>query len=429
MTGTEMFGITLFDQDQYMTWASRSPEERFKMYLATEENRTSAISWTGIYKPDPKKVNSALNEPLTKALDGLQHQAAQSGHLPMCVIINASQHPDEKDIIQTILSTTSNYDAQGCLKQRIFGVSIGGSGKTSANPYFLHYLSSISRGKTVQIADWRTARRELNGLLSEMESPLVKDLKLNIGFNNKQSKFIAPQMMHPYPIPDLYEGHPVLLKITLPNDGQYEIESIHVNGNGMGNSLTEYTIPVTFGQDDMKSDESFPMELALAESHLNHLHGNIWVNNDGFDNDVNDRYLNEANAISDVTGIPSPTRALQSVQERVDLEQNEDSAGGDHTSSHHRKRSTLSLPPRTGRGSRRKKNVSNKAKAGAIGAGAMLGSVAVVSVFNPFEDVVFGAPNEAMGEDCCNDCCCICCGDNQGMDGDCDECCEHCTIM
>ena len=95
-----------------------------------------------------------------------------------------------------------------------------------------------------------------------------------------------------------------------------------------------------------------------------------------------------------------------------------------------RDKSSLALPPRTGRGARRRKEVSGKKKAAAVGVAAMLGSVAVVAVFNPFggdNDSIFG---EIAGGDAPPCCCGGGGGDAEGdCEADCDECCDSCTIL
>jgi len=436
MGDSEMFSITLFDAAHHITWAAANPDAPLQLHPATKEKRSSALEWLGVYKPDKNKLDSALEEPLLSCLSALQRNAQSTGHLPICVLLNASRYDHEKRMVQHILENTANYDAQGFLLQRIFGVSIG----AGANPYFLHYLSSMSRGKSVHLTDPFTVKEELDGLLSELEAPLCRDLTVTIGFRNKHSTFNVHEMVHPHPIPDLYKDHAVLLKVTLPDDKAFQIESIQLkgyvlHGNGMLNSLD---IPVpTVDHDNMSLNDAFPMELALAQSHLNHLHSEIWLNMDlvgGSESESTSNLLMRANAISDETGIGSPTRVLQSVQEAVFPEESEDSLYGDlaETVSLKRDPSGLSLPPRTGRGARRRKQVSNKQKAAALGIGAMLGSVAVVSVLNPFggEESIFGEVEFTHGAGAC---CCFCagagCADQEG-DCDCGECCDAiCVIL
>ena len=115
MSETEMFGITLYDSGQYITWASDSREAPFQLYPATPDRKSSAIEWLGFYRPDRDKLNSSLQEPLFKVLNALLQYQNQ---LPICAIVNASNHEEQKHIIQGILGTDANYDSQGFMKQR-----------------------------------------------------------------------------------------------------------------------------------------------------------------------------------------------------------------------------------------------------------------------------------------------------------------------
>ena len=115
MSEMEMFGITLYDSGQYITWASTSQEAPLQLYPATQDRKSSAIEWLGVYKPDRDKLNSSLQEPLFKVLNALLQYP---NHLPMCAIVNASSHEEQKQIVEGILGTDANYDSQGFMKQR-----------------------------------------------------------------------------------------------------------------------------------------------------------------------------------------------------------------------------------------------------------------------------------------------------------------------
>merc|ERR1712113_429809 len=58
-----------------------------------------------------------------------------------------------------------------------------------------------------------------------------------------------------------------------------------------------------------------------------------------------------------------------------------------------------------------------------MGAGVLLGSVAVVSVLNPFEGVVFGAPT---GDNVDGGCCCTCCCTDSSGGSGCQSCLARC---
>ena len=305
-------------------------------------------------------------------------------------------------------------------------MSIGGG----SNPYFFHYLSSISRGKSVHLVNPDTVTSEIDGLLSVIDSPFCKDLTVKIAFKNHQSKFEAHEMVHPHPISDLYKDHAVLLKVTVPKGNSYQMQSIEVKGTVLyEDGLRSIEIPVTNNQDDMELNESFAMDLALAESRLNHLHSNIWLMDDLSGNNTNpnvEKWRKLANEISDETGISSPTRSLQSSQEALNLVDNAQSEAGNQNSSLKPNESLLTLPPRTGCGHRRKKEVSNKKKGAAVTVAATMGSVAVVDD-NPFggDDSIFGVIGET------SEVYCGCCVYDRATDIQCDDdnCCTLCFMI
>ena len=338
LTESDTFGITLFDENLYMTWGTTSLEAGpSQLYPATADRKTSMIDWLSVYRPDRNKPDSLLDEPLCKALKALCHETRhKSSHIPICVLLNASHHPEEKQTIRRILEDKYLYDTMdtsNSLKPRIFGVSLGGG----SNPQITTYLSSVSRGKSIHILDPNHVKSELVGFLSEIDSPICRDLTVDIRFKNAKSEFIANEMLFPYPVPDRYADHPAFLKVTIPNDESHQIQEIQMNGMVIGEngSMSLIDIPVTMDDENGGTgntyDDSFDMTLYHSSELIDCLHSHIWYmnyNSGAMDNAIemsvnaqNDAVIalcEKANDICDETNLCSPTRLMQSVQETLD---------------------------------------------------------------------------------------------------------------
>jgi len=291
---------------------------------------------------------------------------------------------------------------------RIFGVSLG----DCANPYFLKYLAAISRGKTIHLTDVYTVYDETIAFLNEFQSPICMDLSLNISFGNENVEFDPELMCHPNPIGDMYDGHPLLLKLDLPKSDIAEM-TIHGFINEK-NVKRKIAIEVAIDNDEDENKlNGFPMELALANSHLDSLHAKIWNEH------MKSSHLEaRANRISDATGISSPTRLLQTIQEAYAKEDD---------------LSDLALPERTERGAKRKRKMRKKDKAAGIAVVATIGIITVVAIV-PFGSKVgkvlggvgkgirLGVTGAQIVGKCAWTCVkCKCCG--------CDDCAEYCESL
>jgi len=284
---------------------------------------------------------------------------------------------------------------------RIFGVNLG----DNANPYFLKYLASISRGKCIHLTDAGNVYPELIAFFNEFRSPICMDLSMNVVFKDEKRKFNEDLMLFPYPIGDTYNAQPLLIKVEIATE---DISQIVVYGRVKDEKSTkEINIEILIKNDD-NNNNHFPMELLLARSHLDCLHAKIWHYGNKSINSSD--LLVRANEISGLTGLASPTCFIQCVEEPI--EKNE------------KKLDSLALPERTGRGARRKTGTGSKGRIAAMAATVSLGSIAVVTVLNPFgeDEGILGGIGDAAGQ--------IggCCGDD-GCDGcECDGVCT-CVIM
>merc|ERR1712113_729118 len=113
------------------------------------------------------------------------------------------------------------------------------------------------------LTDASTVYDEIISFLNEFQSPICMDLSMEIAFLDEKSKFDANGMCHPFPIGDVYDGYPLLMKLDAPNDDIAEI-TIHgfINEKNVKKQI-EINVALDDHDDEHKSDE-FPMELALA---------------------------------------------------------------------------------------------------------------------------------------------------------------------
>ncbi len=224
MNSSDRFSIILYDATQYISWGTDATTP-IQLHYVTCDKKKSAIDWMNVYKPDLNKLNSELEKPLYETLK-LIKQSTSNTCGSYCVIIGSSYYSNEKDILNKMINLQSNYDSKGIISQRIYSISIG----AGINKYFLNYLSLISRGKSIEINNPKTVYNELISFFNEFRSPMVCDIGLNIQFLNRNVSFKPTQMLHPYPISDLCFNHPIILKLTIPNDiNQYKIKEITIN--------------------------------------------------------------------------------------------------------------------------------------------------------------------------------------------------------
>ena len=379
LTAMDRFSVILFD-DSCMEWGYSGNS---KLHRATQNNIKSAVTWLNVYKPTGGTLGGQLEESFCRGLDILKQESSDLGYACL-VVVASSLYENEHKMAESL----PDVDCP-----RIYGMSLG----NGANRYFLKYLASVSRGKSIHLDDPHSVYSEMIAFFNEFQSPICMDLSMNVVFTDESIEFDADSMMHPYPIGDVYAGCPLLIKLDVPKG---DIAQITLNGYvNDKNSKKQIKILVINDGDDMMN--AFPMEFALAQSHLDCLHANAWNTNMNSSN----LFIIKANAISDLTGLPSPTRLLKCVEEI--------------TKSKESQLSSLALPPRTGRGARRKK--AKKNKAAAVGVTVTLGTVSIVVVASPFggDDEVMGGIGESMDVfgskvcDCCTECapkcCCECC--------------------
>ena len=343
------------------------------------------------------------------------------------VVIGASQYKNEENE-REIMTKMSNFHNQRLsqidddnnskiIKQRIFTVSIG----NGVNRYLMKFLASISRGKSIHITNPFTVEDELISFFNQFRNPLCRDLKINVQFLNNKLEFVQEEMLHPYPITDLYNNHPLVLKVSVPNRAEYKIGQVTITAF-CANLDTEIEITVITEDYDNDNKQVFPMEIALAQSHLDALHSQIWKLNGLNENAALLILTQKANKISDTVGLSSPTRELVTYVEIYKPDNNNQ----DNDEYKRKDLNALSLPPRTGKGGRKKRNAKGKKnKAAAIGAVGAVGAVAVVVVVNPFggESGIFGGIEDAVGDmACCENCCDCRCGECETIDCGNDDC-------
>ena len=395
----ELFSVLVFPSPSGDEYALPLSEEFMR---PTKENKERAIAWLKTYGPE--KIETSLEKPLYTALKQLNTKAPAKT-FQVLVVIGASQYKGEQNE-REIMTKMSNFHNQrlsdiddnnsSIIKQRIFTVSIG----NGVNRYLMKFLSSISRGKSIHITNPLTVEDELISFFNEFRNPLCSDLKINVQFLNNKLEFNAEEMLHPYPITDLYTNNPIVLKLTVPNRAEYKIGQVTITAF-CANLDTEIEITV-ITEDYDNNKQIFPMQIALAQSHLDALHSQIWKL-DSLDADSALQTLTQtANEISDNVGLSSPTRILHTSEEKYECDEEEK-----------QDLNLLSLPPRIGKAEmRRRTRKVKKNRAAAIGAIGGAGAVYRVIIIHTFggDAGIFGGVEDAIGDiACCENCDVDCC--------------------
>lgn len=106
---------------------------------------------------------------------------------------------------------------------RLFSVGIG----HGVNADFMRATARIGRGSHTLIADSTQIRDRMNGLLTRLEQPAIRELDLDLG---------DTAAVYPDPLPDLYAGEPLMITARLTDAPR----QLTVNGYRDGRPWTRY---------------------------------------------------------------------------------------------------------------------------------------------------------------------------------------------
>jgi len=422
MDDNESFAVVLFEEFYACEVWAASDTNPHGLHSPAEHNKKNVFAWLVAHKPDSRSKRHApskarTQQPFLKCLDILQHRQQR---YPYLVVLAATYFVDDREIVRQMQQLPAQYyDEHKLLRTRIFTVSYG----YAVNAYLMRYLSLCSRGKSIHITDPCSVYKELVCFFNEFRSLLCTDIAVTLESGNGNelgTASVQNDMIHPFPIADLYHNHAVVIKLRVPRRRRDEAAAAAGNGIVMSvrgvlahnGECIEFAVCY-----DTLQQYSFPMNAALAQSHLDALHANIWM----LHGSATCQQLEEiANAISDDTGLSSPTRLLSSQETVLQQQQQEqlqdDDSNVSKSDGEKMALSPLSLPPRTGKGRRGQNQKSlQKKKAAVMGSVIVFGAVATVTVINPFggDDGVFGGWNDAIDtmDQCCGDTGCDSCGD------------------
>ena len=450
----DTFNIIVYDHTRVFF------EKTKNLILATSENKTFALDWLESYKP--QNGGSDTIYALTDAFEMLAK--TPQGSFNTLIFITHTAQDNEQNFAQKL---TRNYETNQKYKNtRIWCIGIG----PNINYYFLEYLSRLGRGKAIQLLNEKTLSQEMCDFLNEFRVPVMRQLSLNIEYYDilPETKATLNDIVFPYPIPDLYHNHPLLIKLDLPYTKYKNLKSISIDGiMATGNGNERIQLPTEYAGNDFLPSK-FPMNLMFAKPQIDYYSAMAWYNErkyrkvdpydnepeqhygvDGFNGNSNQQTFNEtklkkykgqANGLSDNFSLTNPWRGQITYQakdknEITSLTQSLLPATDKDELKKGKISQTEYVDRRTRSGGRRRRQNRRKNKKAALAAVALIGIAGIATLAFPFgkDGGAGGLFNNGGGGDSgggAGDDTGGCCDGGAGDDsGGCDECCDDCIIL
>ena len=317
----DVFNIIVYDHTRVFF------ENTKNLILATSKNKTFALDWLESYKPQ-NGIADTVN-----ALDAAFEMFAKTlpASFNTLIFFTHTAQDDEQTFAQKL---TKNYETNQKYKNtRIWCIGIG----PNVNYYFLEYLSRLSRGKAIQLLNEKTLLDEMRDFINEFRTPVMRQLSLNIEYYDilPETKATLNDIVFPYPIPDLYHNHPLLIKLDLPYTKYKNLKSISIDGiMATGNGNEKIQLPTEYAGNDFLPSK-FPMNLMFAKSQIDYYSAMAWYNDrkyrkvdpydepeqhygvDGFNGNSNEhtsnntklkKYKGQANGLSENFSLTNPWR-------------------------------------------------------------------------------------------------------------------------
>jgi len=179
----DSFNLIQFDN----TTRSLFPDAR----TASSANLSHARSWVKGLRAD------GGTELLTALEFAMRDRSPEADELRQIVFLTDGGVSNESAISAAI--------ARGLGRSRLFCVGIG----AAPNGHLMQRLAELGRGSFTHIGSSEEISERMQALARKLESAALTDLELVLPGNSRASVF-------PDPIPDLYAGEPVLIKLALP---------------------------------------------------------------------------------------------------------------------------------------------------------------------------------------------------------------------
>lgn len=139
---------------------------------------------------------------MANALDEALKSKPQKNHIKQIVFITDGAIGNETALFALIKAKLG--------EARLFTVGIG----SAPNSYFMTRAAKFGRGSYVFIDSSNSIQKEMQRLLTKLETPVLSNLTLALPENIEKRGDIE---IYPKRLPDLYAGEPLLINIKIPN--------------------------------------------------------------------------------------------------------------------------------------------------------------------------------------------------------------------
>lgn len=169
--------------------------------LASENNINQALSFVGRLRADG-------GTEMLPALKAAFKQAHEKQHLKQIIFITDGSIGNEATLFDSI--------HQELGEARLFTVGIG----SAPNSFFMRKAAEFGRGSFTYIGDINEVNKKMQALFGKINKPMMQDITIE----DTQGQ---PLDIFPNPIPDLYQGEPIVVAIRK----DYETESLIIKGS------------------------------------------------------------------------------------------------------------------------------------------------------------------------------------------------------
>ncbi len=169
---------------------------------ASEQNRQTALRWINQLQADG---GTEMHSALSMALDGKEY----ADHLRQIIFITDGDVGNEEALFTLIHNRLGG--------SRLFTVGIG----SAPNSFFMSRAAEQGRGSFTYIGDVSEVQEKMQGLLLQLEMPVLTDIKIDWQQDAAQWPAI---------VPDLYVGQPVMVAVK----SSQPFSQVEASGNRSG---------------------------------------------------------------------------------------------------------------------------------------------------------------------------------------------------
>jgi Ca-activated chloride channel family protein len=211
--------IFVIDNSGSMAGASM-PQAKAALMMALDrlapEDAFNVIRFDDTFTQIFPEAVAATPRNVAAAKDYVRRLEANGGTnmLPALIAALADPSPSDQEHVRQVVFLTDgaigNEDAlfaaidQGLGRSRLFTVGIG----SAPNTYFMSRAARLGRGTFTHIGDLREVQERSEALFAALERPVMTDLLVELPAG-------AASEVWPNPLPDLYDGEPVVLTAKL----------------------------------------------------------------------------------------------------------------------------------------------------------------------------------------------------------------------